>query len=240
MEEIGGLGIPLCVPFGPRFTLNEWQVSLKIDYSRVSAVDKMCRVYPLDPRPDAVALYSGCTLDVYVKWLTWLDDWEMHRDDNVPWSMVVLQSWKRALEKHVQHSQEKALANGIFSAREIFSRCASVGHSSTDCSLEQKCVKSQPHSSYSKLCPKWKTEKAIQVIKTNRNISYLEARKLIAPQLSQTYAHDVKPAIATISTSSSTTQANLLPSASPIKPTPKIESRLPEPISAFAATLIIA
>ncbi|GFW10829.1 uncharacterized protein TNCV_4919481 [Trichonephila clavipes] len=28
---------------------------------RVSAADKECRVYPLDPRPDAVALYSGCT-----------------------------------------------------------------------------------------------------------------------------------------------------------------------------------
>ncbi|GFU83953.1 hypothetical protein TNCV_560791 [Trichonephila clavipes] len=41
----------LCVPFGPRFTVD-----------RVSAADKDCRVYPLDPRPDAVALYSGCTL----------------------------------------------------------------------------------------------------------------------------------------------------------------------------------
>ncbi|GFU58306.1 uncharacterized protein TNCV_4947291 [Trichonephila clavipes] len=29
--------------------------------------------------------------DVYVKWLTWLDDWEMHRDDPVPWRIVGLQ-----------------------------------------------------------------------------------------------------------------------------------------------------
>ncbi|GFV94344.1 uncharacterized protein TNCV_2267981 [Trichonephila clavipes] len=28
---------------------------------RVSAADKGCRVYPLDPRPDAVVLYSGWT-----------------------------------------------------------------------------------------------------------------------------------------------------------------------------------
>ncbi|GFS68981.1 uncharacterized protein TNCV_4570001 [Trichonephila clavipes] len=49
--------------------------------------------------------------DVYVKWLMWLDDWEMHRDDNVPWRMVGLQPWKQALEKHVQRSHEKALAN---------------------------------------------------------------------------------------------------------------------------------
>ncbi|GFX90052.1 uncharacterized protein TNCV_887501 [Trichonephila clavipes] len=141
-----------------------------------------------------------------------------------------------------------------------------------DCSLEQKLVNySQPHSSNSKLCPKWKTEKEIQTFKTNKNISYLEARKLIALQLSQTYAQVAKPSILTsttqtdenitkikcsplqflppllcvpapnaspsipsVSTSSSTTQANLLPSASSLKPTTKIESRLLEPFSAAA------
>ncbi|GFU64513.1 uncharacterized protein TNCV_2526281 [Trichonephila clavipes] len=46
-------------------------------------------------------------------------------------------------------------------------------------------------------CPKSKTEKEIQTIKTNRNISYFEARKLIAPQFSQTYAQVAKPSIAT-------------------------------------------
>ncbi|GFW17462.1 uncharacterized protein TNCV_1393071 [Trichonephila clavipes] len=35
--------------------------SPKRDCCRVSAADKGCRVYPLDPSPDAVALYSGCT-----------------------------------------------------------------------------------------------------------------------------------------------------------------------------------
>ncbi|GFT93217.1 RNA-directed DNA polymerase from mobile element jockey, partial [Trichonephila clavipes] len=84
------------------------------------------------------------------------------------------------------------------------SRCASVGHSSADCSLAQKCVNcSQAHSSDSKQCPKWKAEKEIQAIKTNRNISYLEARKLIAPQFSQTYAQVAKP-----STVTSTTQTD--------------------------------
>ncbi|GFX82192.1 putative RNA-directed DNA polymerase from transposon BS [Trichonephila clavipes] len=153
------------------------------------------------------------------------------------------------------------------------SRCVSVGHSSADCSLEPKCVNcSQPHSSDYKQCSKWKAEKEIQAIKTNRNVSYLEARKLIAPQLSQTYAQFAKsstatsttqtdenitqikcpplqllqpllsvpqsnkyPSITSVSTSSSTTQANLLPSASSIKSTTEIESRLPEPISFAAA-----
>ncbi|GFV20846.1 putative RNA-directed DNA polymerase from transposon BS [Trichonephila clavipes] len=134
------------------------------------------------------------------------------------------------------------------------SRCASVGHSSADCSLAQKCVNcSQPHSSDSKQCPKWKAEKEIQAIKTNTNISYLEARKLIAPQLSQTYAQVAKPSTVTsttqtdenitqikcpplkllqtllsvpqpdksnsVSTLSSATQADLLPSTSSIAAT---------------------
>ncbi|GFX33302.1 uncharacterized protein TNCV_811641 [Trichonephila clavipes] len=73
------------------------------------------------------------------------------------------------------------------------SRCASAGHSSTDCILEPKCINcSQPHPSDSKICPKWKIEKQIQEIKTNKNISYPEARKLIVPQLSQTYAQAAK------------------------------------------------
>ncbi|GFT91495.1 RNA-directed DNA polymerase from mobile element jockey [Trichonephila clavipes] len=73
------------------------------------------------------------------------------------------------------------------------SRCASVGHASTDCSLEPKCVNClQPHPSDSKICPKWKIEKQIQEIKTTKNISYPEARKLIVPQLSQTYAQAAK------------------------------------------------
>ncbi|GFW49923.1 uncharacterized protein TNCV_2315051 [Trichonephila clavipes] len=73
------------------------------------------------------------------------------------------------------------------------SRGASVGHASTDCSLEPKCINClQPHPSNPKICPKWKIEKQIQEIKTTKNISYPEARKLIVPQLSQTYAQAAK------------------------------------------------
>ncbi|GFX65828.1 hypothetical protein TNCV_2043611 [Trichonephila clavipes] len=59
--------------------------------------------------------FTDCTrvTDVYVKWLTCLDDWKMHRDDNVPWRMVGLQPRKRALEKYVQCSCKKAVANGM-------------------------------------------------------------------------------------------------------------------------------
>ncbi|GFU69151.1 uncharacterized protein TNCV_1516851 [Trichonephila clavipes] len=48
----------------PLLSVGGWylsSVSPKRHCCRVSAADKGCRVYPLDPRPDAVALYSGCT-----------------------------------------------------------------------------------------------------------------------------------------------------------------------------------
>ncbi|GFX83307.1 uncharacterized protein TNCV_2489631 [Trichonephila clavipes] len=81
------------------------------------------------------------------------------------------------------------------------SRCASVGHASTDCSLEPKCFNcSESHQSDSKLCFKWKLEKKIQEIKTSKNISYPEARKLILPQISQTYSQATKSSTTTTTT----------------------------------------
>ncbi|GFT55216.1 RNA-directed DNA polymerase from mobile element jockey [Trichonephila clavipes] len=155
------------------------------------------------------------------------------------------------------------------------SRCASVGHSSTDCTLEPKCVNcTQSHPSDSKLCQKWKIEKQIQELKTNRNISYFEARRLIVPQLTQTYAQAARPStistasqtdpnlsniicpplqcltpissknplpgttssVSTFSTSSSSTQDNLLPSPSVILPTIQGESLLQIPIPTTTTT----
>ncbi|GFV38561.1 RNA-directed DNA polymerase from mobile element jockey [Trichonephila clavipes] len=155
------------------------------------------------------------------------------------------------------------------------SRCASVGHSSTDCTLEQKCVNcTQSHPSDSKLCQKWKIEKQIQELKTNRNISYFEARRLIVPQLTQTYAQAARPStistasqtdpnlsniicpplqcltpissknplpgtsssVSTFSTSSSSTQDNILPSPSVILPTIQGESLLQIPIPTTTTT----
>ncbi|GFT03140.1 putative RNA-directed DNA polymerase from transposon BS [Trichonephila clavipes] len=87
------------------------------------------------------------------------------------------------------------------------SRCASVGHSSTDCTLEPKCINcAQSHPSDSKICPKWNLEKQIQEIKANKNISYPDARKLIVPQSSQTYAQAAK---SSTKNSSSQTDENI-------------------------------
>ncbi|GFV48470.1 uncharacterized protein TNCV_3416241 [Trichonephila clavipes] len=59
------------------------------------------------------------------------------------------------------------------------SRCASLGHASSDCTLEQKCVNcSQPHSADSKLFPKWKIEKEIQKLKSTKIYPILKPENL--------------------------------------------------------------
>ncbi|GFU43424.1 uncharacterized protein TNCV_53271 [Trichonephila clavipes] len=55
----------------PLLSIGWWYLSSespKRHCCRVSAADKGCRVYPLDPRPDAVALYFGCTLGKRRAW----------------------------------------------------------------------------------------------------------------------------------------------------------------------------
>ncbi|GFS79746.1 integrase catalytic domain-containing protein [Trichonephila clavipes] len=104
------------------------------------------------------------------------------------------------------------------------SRCASVGHASTDCNLEPKCVNClQPHPSDSKICPKWKIEKKIQEIKTTKNISYPEARKLIVPQLSQTYAQAAKSS--TLNNSTQTDENITKIKCPPLKLLPPLSSK---------------
>ncbi|GFV70264.1 uncharacterized protein TNCV_2513631 [Trichonephila clavipes] len=55
---------------------------------------------------------THCTrlADVYV---TWLGDWEMHRDENLPWRVVCSHPWKRALETHVERSHQNTLVHGM-------------------------------------------------------------------------------------------------------------------------------
>ncbi|GFV45255.1 putative RNA-directed DNA polymerase from transposon BS [Trichonephila clavipes] len=48
----------------PHLSIGWWYLSsltTKRHCCRVSAADKGCRIYPLDPHPDTVVLYSGCT-----------------------------------------------------------------------------------------------------------------------------------------------------------------------------------
>ncbi|GFW71700.1 uncharacterized protein TNCV_219141 [Trichonephila clavipes] len=188
-------------------------VSPKRQRCRVSAADKGCRVYPLDPRPDAVVLYFGCTpgqANNSKKDSNIIPTKHLNLTFNSPKLPTTVKAGylnckiRAYIPNPLRCFKCQRFGHSQIACRGQLtcSRCASVGHSSTDCSLEQKCVNcSQPHSpTDSKLCPKWKTEKEIQTIKTNRNISYFEARKLIAQQLSLTYAQVTKPTIATNTT----------------------------------------
>ncbi|GFY28849.1 uncharacterized protein TNCV_4719821 [Trichonephila clavipes] len=118
------------------------------------------------------------------------------------------------------------------------SRCASAGHSSTDCILEPKCINcSQSHASESKLCPKWKLEKQIQEIKTNKNISYSEARKLIVPQLSETYAQVIKPtAISTTTQTDPNVTKIVCPPLQCLSPISVTFSSMPVVFTSFSST----
>ncbi|GFX51881.1 uncharacterized protein TNCV_3062991 [Trichonephila clavipes] len=220
----------------PLLSIGWWylsSVSPKRHCCRVSAADKGCRVYPLDPRPDAVALYSGCTPGKRRTWFL--------PDDRHTASLVGLRGgWRHARMKfftriygsnaavpgpklpptikagYLNCKIRPYIPNPLrcFKCQRFghpqtscrgqltFSRCASVGHASPDCILEPKCINcSLAYSADSKLCPKWRIEKQIQEIKTSKNISYPEARKLIVPQTSQTYAQ-----VAKTSTAAATTQ----------------------------------
>ncbi|GFU10225.1 hypothetical protein TNCV_3449981 [Trichonephila clavipes] len=51
-----------CLPWSDTLTTGLPQpLPQGVDHLWVSAADKGCRVYPLDPRPDAAALYSACS-----------------------------------------------------------------------------------------------------------------------------------------------------------------------------------
>ncbi|GBM81077.1 hypothetical protein AVEN_126202-1 [Araneus ventricosus] len=79
--------------------------------------------------------------------------------------------------------------------------CSSLDHSDVNCILEPKCSNChQPHPSSSRSCPQWQIEKKIQQTKTERNISYTEAKKLLGLQSHPTYAQITKSLISTAET----------------------------------------
>ncbi|GFY34950.1 adhesion G-protein coupled receptor G4 [Trichonephila clavipes] len=68
------------------------RVYLNRDYFRISAANKEWQVYPLDPRPDAVVLYSGCIPGKHCAWFL--------PDDRYTASLVKLRGgWKHARTK---------------------------------------------------------------------------------------------------------------------------------------------
>ena len=62
-------------------------------------------------------------------------------------------------------------------------KCGSEGHDGSDCSAENKCCVNckGDHYSSSKSCPVWIIEKEIQRVKTEKNLPYGEAKRLVSP-----------------------------------------------------------
>ncbi|GBN83147.1 hypothetical protein AVEN_102044-1 [Araneus ventricosus] len=60
-------------------------------------------------------------------------------------------------------------------------RCAEVGHESTGCTAKEKCVNCKgDYTSFSRNCLAWKLEKEVVTTKVKNQISYPEARKIVA------------------------------------------------------------
>ncbi|GBL97236.1 hypothetical protein AVEN_84941-1 [Araneus ventricosus] len=78
-------------------------------------------------------------------------------------------------------------------------RCAEAGHDSSDCTASEKCVNCKgSHTSFSRSCSAWKFEKEVIAEKVKKNISFLEARRLVksrtpAPGTSYASAVGKKP-----------------------------------------------
>ena len=65
-------------------------------------------------------------------------------------------------------------------------KCGKPGHDGGDCSSETVCCLNchGDHFASSKSCPIWQQEKDIQRVKTEKSLSYFEARKLVVSQSS--------------------------------------------------------
>lgn len=90
----------------------------------------------------------------------------------------------------------------------VCARCGKEGHADADChDDETRCVNcSGSHPAYSKECPEWAKQHAIIKIKTERNISFTEAKQLHNQQINSlskytvSYATACKTATCSVST----------------------------------------
>ena len=79
----------------------------------------------------------------------------------------------------------------------VCAKCGNKDHSDQECNQTPLCVNCNgDHPAFSRDCPMWQKEKAVQAIKYKNNVSYTEARKLIEsgqPQQNQpSYASKAK------------------------------------------------
>ena len=77
-------------------------------------------------------------------------------------------------------------------------KCGSEGHDGSECTAETTCCLNckGDHCASSKSCPIWIQEKDIQRIKTERGLSYGDARRLVTSQSSSSSSSSVAPSYA--------------------------------------------
>jgi hypothetical protein len=78
-------------------------------------------------------------------------------------------------------------------------------HPEGECNATPKCINcEEEHPAYAKVCAVWLREKAIQKIKAEKNVSYLEAKRTLEASTARlpgnvTYAQAVVPKVKTVS-----------------------------------------
>lgn len=86
------------------------------------------------------------------------------------------------------------------------SKCGTQGHSFTDCDQQAKCLHcAGNHPAGAKVCPRWQEEKEILALKTNKGISFPEARRQYQeqrnmPSLKKSFANVVKAVTTSVET----------------------------------------
>ncbi|GFV75548.1 uncharacterized protein TNCV_2239971 [Trichonephila clavipes] len=235
LEEIGGLGIPLrslwltrhyrrVAGVSPLLSIGWWYLFLVAPRShcyRVRAADKWCRVFPLDPRPDAVALYSGCTPGKRCAWFL--------PDDRHTASLVGLRGgWRHAWTKMFTCTYgSNAAVPRIHVA--VVSEPDLLGTPDTEI-LEGFSDQGVTHVT--------KPSTISTTTQTDLNITNIICPPLhyLKPVSSENPMPSTSYSESTASTSSSSTQKNLLPSPSAIIPTIQSESLSKIPIPTTTTT----
>ncbi|XP_035204671.1 uncharacterized protein LOC118179614 [Stegodyphus dumicola] len=101
-------------------------------------------------------------------------------------------------------------------------RCSVEGHDSDNCNAASLCINCKgEHTAYSRSCPKWKAEKEVQALKVTRNITYAEARKIIAstqPRSNVSYANAAAKSVKSVAIQTNLTLRGKKENSEPVNP----------------------
>ncbi|GFW14831.1 uncharacterized protein TNCV_1562941 [Trichonephila clavipes] len=238
MKGIEGLGIPLrslwltlhCRWVAGVSPVNRLVVPLfgspKRHCYRASAADKGCRVYSLDPRPDVVASYSGCTPGKRrARARAWV-----FPDDRHTASLVELRGGWREARKKPKAFLDSALA--VCPHKSLNSSRGVISETDLLCASEAEILEGFADQSVTQLTQTYaqatKPSPISTTTQTDPNITNILCPPLqyLKPVSSENPMPSTSSSVSTICTSCSSTQENLLPSPSAITPTiQKTETR---------------